>query len=72
MKNKIKEKIIVYMKKCCKLSKNWRDFAVISWDTKSGSLVNYKCIKCGKTYGMDYGKYLKRLRKDNPNKRIMA
>ena len=60
------------MKKCCSNSKNWRDYCLISDDTESGSTVSYKCIKCGESYGMDYGKYLKRLRKDNPGKHISA
>lgn len=59
-------------KECCKNSKNWRDYALIGTEVKSGPWVSYRCVKCKKSHGMDYGKYLTRLRKDNPDKIIYA
>ena len=58
-------------RECCKDSKNWRDYALMP-DNSGEAFVSYGCIKCKKIYGMNYRKYLKRVRKDNPNKVILA
>lgn len=53
-------------KECCKNSKNWRSYALIS-DSNGEPYVTYKCDKCRVVHGMNYARYLSRLRKDNPN-----